>query len=163
MRDVSRSPVWSALIAALTRDTIVLLYLAVAVTEVLVYSLPMLDPGTLTAFGASPFQIPFVATAAMAGFYGLGRVESAEERMFWRNLAFACVFWLGTLVAIAMVPAAEWRWVDDVWVDAAYLFFYSPILFAAECKPHLANIGPRRDVERQLRDRKSTRLNSSHT
>ena len=151
MREVSRSPVWSALVAALTRDTIVLLYFAVAVTEALIYSLPMLDPGTLTAFGASPFQIPFVATAAMAGFYGLGRVESAEERMFWRNLAFACVFWLGTLVAIAMVPAAEWRWVDDVWVDAAYLFFYSPILFAAECKPHLANIGPRRDVERQLR------------
>ena len=71
--------------------------------------------------------------------------------MFWRNLAFACVFWLGTLVAIAMVPAAEWRWVDDVWVDAAYLFFYSPILFAAECRPHLASVGPRRDTDRQLR------------
>ena len=151
MREVSRSPVWSALVAALTRDTIVLLYFAVAVTEALIYSLPMLDPGTLTAFGASPFQIPFVATAAMAGFYGLGRVETDEERVFWRILAFACVFWVATLVAIALVPAAEWRWVDDVWVDAAYLFFYSPILFAAECKPHLASLGPRRDVERQLR------------
>ena len=87
----------------------------------------------------------------MAGFYGLGRVQDAEERIFWRNLAYACVFWLATLVAIALVPAAQWRWVDDVWVDAAYLFFYSPILFAAECKPHLAGIGPTRDVERQLR------------
>jgi signal transduction histidine kinase len=151
MREVSRSPVRSALFDVLTRDTLVLLYLAVAVTEALIYSLPMLDPGTLTAFGASPFQIPFVATAAMAGFYGLARVESAEERIFWRNLAFACVFWLATLAAIALVPAVEWRWEDDVWVDAAYLFFYSPILFAAECKPHLANMGPRRDVERQLR------------
>jgi signal transduction histidine kinase len=111
----------------------------------------MLDPGTLTAFGASPFQIPFVATVAMAGFYGLGRIDSAEERVFWRNLAYACVFWVATLVAIALVPASQWRWVDDVWVDAAYLMFYSPILFAAECKPHLANVGPRRDLDRQLR------------
>jgi signal transduction histidine kinase len=143
--------VWSTIISVLTRDTLVLLYFAVAVTEALIYSLPMLDPGTLTAFGASPFQIPFVATAAMAGFYGLGRIEHADERIFWRNLAYACVFWVATLVAIALVPAPHWRLVDDVWVDAAYLFFYSPILFAAECKPHLAGVGPRRDVERQLR------------
>jgi signal transduction histidine kinase len=87
----------------------------------------------------------------MAGFYGLGRIENEEERTFWCNLAYACVFWLATLVAIALVPSSQWRWLDDVWVDAAYLFFYSPILFAAECKPHLANVGPRRDVERQLR------------
>ena len=151
MRQVSPLPVWSAIRHVLTRDTLVLLYLAVVVTEALVYSLPLLDPGTLTAFGASPFQIPFVTTAALAGFYGLGRVQDEEERIFWRNMAYACVFWAATLVAIALVPAAQWRWVDDVWVDAAYLFFYSPILFAAECKPHLANIGPRRDVERQLR------------
>jgi signal transduction histidine kinase len=151
MRDVSRSPVRSALITALTRDTIVLLYFAVAITEALIYSLPMLDPGTLTAFGASPFQIPFVATAALAGFYGLGRVEGAEERVFWRNLACACVFWVATLAAIAMAPAAQWRWTEDVRADAAYLLFYSPILFAAECKPHLAGNGPRRDVERRLR------------
>ena len=151
MRHVSPPPVWSTIVSVLTRDTLVLLYLAVAVTEALIYSLPMLDPGTLTAFGASPFQIPFVATAAMAGFYGLGRIENDEERLFWRILACACVFWLATLVAIALVPAAHWRLIDDVWVDAAYLFFYSPILFAAECKPHLAGVGPRRDVERQLR------------
>src|SRR5512137_1732951 len=151
MQQVSSSPVRSAFVNVLTRDTLVLLYLAVAATEVLVYSLPMLDPGTLTAFGASPFQIPFVATVAMAGFYGLGRIDSAEERVFWRNLAYACVFWVATLVAIALVPASQWRWVDDVWVDAAYLMFYSPILFAAECKPHLANVGPRRDMDRQLR------------
>ena len=142
---------WSTIANVLTRDTLVLLYLAVAVTEALLYSLPLLDPGTLTAFGASPFQIPFVTTAAMAGFYGLGRIESGEERIFWRNLAYACAFWVATLVAIALVPASEWRQVDDVWVDAAYLFFYSPILFAAECKPHLAKVGPRPDVERQLR------------
>ncbi len=151
MPEVSRFPVRSALLDALARDAIVLLYFAVAITEGLIYSLPMLDPGTLTAFGASPFQIPFVATAAMAGFYGLGRVVHAEERLFWRILAWACVFWVATLVAIALVPAAEWRWVDDVWADAAYLFFYSPILFAAECTPHLAGVGPRRFVERQLR------------
>ena len=151
MRQVSPPPVWSTIASVLTRDTLVLLYLAVVVTEVLIYSLPMLEPGTLTAFGASPFQIPFVTTTALAGFYGLGRVENGEERIFWRNLAYACVFWLATLVAISLVPAAHWRPVDDVWVDAAYLFFYSPILFAAECKPHLANGGPRRDVERQLR------------
>ena len=151
MREVSPFPVWSAIRNVLTRDALVLLYLAVVVTEALVYSLPLLDPGTLTAFGASPFQIPFVTTAALAGFYGLGRVQDEEERIFWRNLAYACVFWLATLVAIALVPAAQWRWADDVWVDAAYLFFYSPILFAAECKPHLANLGPKRDVERQLR------------
>ena len=151
MRDVSPPPVWSTIISVLTRDTLVLLYFAVAVTEALIYSLPMLDPGTLTAFGASPFQIPFVATATMAGFYGLGRIENEEERLFWRILAYACLFWVATLVAIALVPAAHWRLIDDVWVDAAYLFFYSPILFAAECKPHLAGVGPRRDVERQLR------------
>jgi signal transduction histidine kinase len=143
--------VWSIIINVLTRDTLVLLYVAVAATEALIYSLPMLDAGTLTAFGASPFQIPFVATTAMAGFYGLGRIEHSEERIFWRSLAFACVFWLATLVAIALVPAPHWRLTDEVWVDAAYLLFYSPILFAAECKPHLAGVGPRRDVERQLR------------
>ena len=79
MRQVSPLPVWSTIISVLTRDTLVLLYFAVAVTEALIYSLPMLDPGTLTAFGASPFQIPFVATAAMAGFYGLGRIETARS------------------------------------------------------------------------------------
>jgi len=151
MRHVSPLPAWSAIRNVLTRDTLVLLYLAVVLTEALIYSLPLLDPGTLTAFGASPFQIPFVTTAALAGFYGLGRVQGEEERIFWRNLAYACVFWLATLVAIALVPAAHWRWADDVWVDAAYLLFYAPILFAAECKPHLADIGPKRRVERQLR------------
>ena len=151
MRHVSPVPVRSAIVGVLTRDTLVLLYLALVATEALLYSLPMLDPGTLTAFGASPFQIPFVTTVALAGFYGLDRVQDGEERIFWRTLAYACVFWLATLVAIALVPASQWRWVDDVWVDAAYLFFYSPILFAAECKPHLTNLGPRRDVERQLR------------
>ena len=151
MRQVSPPPVWSTIISVLTRDTLVLLYFAVAATEALIYSLPMLDAGTLTAFGASPFQIPFVATTAMAGFYGLGRIEHREERIFWRSLAYACVFWLATLVAIALVPAPHWRLTDDVWVDAAYLLFYSPVLFAAECKPHLAGVGPRRDVERQLR------------
>ena len=151
MRQVSPLPVRSIITNVLGRDTLVLLYFAVVVTEALVYSLPMLDPGTLTAFGASPFQIPFVTTAAMAGFYGLGRIESAEERVFWRNLAYACVLWLATLVAIALAPASHWRWVDDVWLDAAYLLVYSPILFAAECKPHLADAGPRRHVERGLR------------
>jgi signal transduction histidine kinase len=151
MRQVSPSKVGPAIINVLTRDTLVLLYYAVVATEALIYSLPLLDPGTLTAFGASPFEIPFVTTAAMAGFYGLGRIQDHEERIFWRNLAYACVFWVATLVAIAAVPAPHWRWVDDVWVDAAYLFFYSPILFAAECKPHLANLGIKRELERQLR------------
>ena len=151
MRQVSPLPVRSIITNVLGRDTLVLLYFAVVVTEALVYSLPVLDPGTLTAFGASPFQIPFVTTAAMAGFYGLGRIESAEERVFWRNLAYACVLWLATLVAIALAPASHWRWVDDVWLDAAYLLVYSPILFAAECKPHLADAGPRRNAERGLR------------
>jgi len=124
---------------------------AVVVTEALLYSLPLMDPGTLTAFGASPFEIPFVATAMVAGFYGLRRIQDAEERTFWTHLAYACVFWVATLAAIAVVPASQWRLLDDVWVDAAYLLFYSPILFAAECKPHLANVGGRRQTEHQLR------------
>jgi signal transduction histidine kinase len=151
MRQVSSLQVRSAIANVLTRDALVLLYFAVIVSEALIYSLPMLEPGTLTAFGASPFQIPFVTTVAMAGFYGLGRIPDDEERLFWRNLAFACLFWVATLVAVALVPATQWRWVDDVWVDVAYLFFYSPILFAAECRPHLPRLGLRREVERQLR------------
>ena len=151
MRQVSSLQVRSAVVNVLTRDTLVLLYYAVIGTEALIYSLPMLDPGTLTAFGASPFQIPFVSTVAIAGFYGLGRIQDGEEKIFWRNLAFAAVFWLATLVAIAVVPKAQWRWMDDVWVDAAYLLFYSPVLFAAECKPYLARPAPRGEVERQLR------------
>jgi signal transduction histidine kinase len=151
MRDVSASSVGSVVIHVLTRDTLVLLYLAAVVVEALLYSLPVLDPGTLTAFGASPFEIPFVATTAVAGFYGLGRVRDREERIFWRNLASASAFWLATLVAIALVPAAQWRWIDDVWSDAAYLFFYSPLLFAAECKPYVARPGFRGEIERQLR------------
>jgi signal transduction histidine kinase len=151
MRQVSPSPVWPVILDVLARDTLVLLYLAVVLTEAIIYSLPTLDPGTLTAFGASPFQIPFVATAVMAGLYGLRRVTDYEERIFWRNLVLACGFWAATLIAIALVPASQWRWADDVWVDAAYLFFYSPILFAAECKPHLSSTGVRREVERQLR------------
>jgi len=151
MRQVSPFPVWPVILNVLTRDTLVLLYLAVVLTEAIIYSLPMLGSGTLTAFGASPFQIPFVATAVMAGFYGLRRIADYEERIFWRNLVLACVFWAAALVAIALVPAPQWRWADDVWADAAYLFFYSPILFAAECKPDLANPGVRREVERQLR------------
>ena len=151
MRQVSSLQVRSAVINVLTRDTLVLLYFAVTVSEALIYSLPVLDPGTLTAFGASPFQIPFVTTAAIAGFYGLRRIPDYEERLFWRTLALACVFWLAALVAVALVPAAEWRWIDDVWADAAYLFFYSPLLFAAECKPYVSRPGVRREVERQLR------------
>jgi signal transduction histidine kinase len=151
MRQVSSLQVRSAVITVLTRDTLVLLYFAVIFSEALIYSLPVLDPGTLTAFGASPFQIPFVTTAAIAGFYGLRRIPDYEERLFWRTLALACVFWLAALVAIALVPAAEWRWIDDVWADAAYLFFYSPLLFAAECKPYVSRPGVRREVERQLR------------
>jgi signal transduction histidine kinase len=151
MRQVSSLQVRSAIANVLTRDTLVLLYFAVIVSEALIYSFPMLDPGTLTAFGASPFQIPFVSTVAIAGFYGLGRIQDREEKIFWRNLAFAAVFWLATLVAIAVVPKSEWRWIDDVWVDAAYLLFYSPVLFAAECKPYLTRPALRGDVERQLR------------
>jgi len=151
MGNVSPRSTVSVVLDLLAGDTLVLLYLAVVVTEALLYSLPLMDPGTLTAFGASPFQIPFVATATVAGFYGLRRVQDAQERMFWTHLAYACVFWVATLAAIAVVPAGQWRHLDDVWVDAAYLLFYSPILFAAECKPHLANLGGRRDTERQLR------------
>jgi signal transduction histidine kinase len=148
---VSSPSTRSVILDVLARDTLVVIYLAVVVTEALLYSLPLMDPGTLTAFGASPFQIPFVATAMVAGFHRLRRVQDAEERMFWSHLAYACVFWVATLAAIAVVPASEWRLLDDVWADAAYLLFYSPILFAAECKPHLANLGGRRDIERQLR------------
>jgi len=151
MGHVSPPSVGSAVVSVLTRDTIVLLYFAVAVTEALLYSLPLMDPGTLTAFGASPFLIPFVSTAVVAGFYGLGRIQEPEERRFWSYLAYACVFWLATLAAIAVVPKGQWRVADDVLIDAAYLFFYSPILFAAECKPHIPGLGVRRDVERQLR------------
>jgi signal transduction histidine kinase len=151
MRQLSALQVHSTIINVLTRDTLVLLYAAAAFSELLIYSLPVLDPGTLTAFGASPFQVPFVMITALAGFYGLGHVQDQEERIFWRNLAFACVFWLATLLAIALVPAAQWRRADDVWVDAAYLFFYSPVLFAAECKPYLTRPGTRRETERQLR------------
>jgi len=123
MRQVSSLQVRSAVVNVLTRDTLVVLYFAVAATEALIYSFPLLDPGTLTAFGASPFQIPFVATVAVAGFYGLGRIQDREEQIFWRNLAFASVFWLATLAAIAAVPRAQWRWIDDAWADAAYLLF----------------------------------------
>jgi len=151
MGNVSPRSTVSVVLDVLAGDTLVLLYLAVVVTEALLYSLPLMDPGTLTAFGASPFQIPFVATAMVAGFYGLRRVQDAQERMFWTHLAYACVFWVATLAAITVVPASQWRLLDDVWTDAAYLLFYSPILFAAECKPHLANLGGRRDTERQLR------------
>jgi signal transduction histidine kinase len=151
MRQGSSLQIRSAVVNVLTRDTLVVLYFAVAATEALIYSFPVLDPGTLTAFGASPFQIPFVATVAIAGFYGLGRIQDREEQIFWRNLAFASVFWLATLAAIAVVPKAQWRWIDDVWADAAYLLFYSPVLFAAECKPYQARPGFRGEVERQLR------------
>ena len=85
MRQVSPPQAWSTVIGVLTRDTLVLLYLAVVVTEALVYSLPLLEPGTLRAFGASPFQIPFVATAAMAGFYGLGQIERRETGLAYRS------------------------------------------------------------------------------
>ena len=151
MPQVSAPSVRSIVLDVLTRDTVVLLFYAVAITEALIYSLPLMSPGTLTAFGASPFEIPFVATAALAGFYGVGRIQDREERQFWAYLAYACVFWVVTLAAIAVVPATQWRIVDDVWADAAYLFFYSPILFAAECKPHISHLGIRREVERQLR------------
>jgi signal transduction histidine kinase len=151
MGNVSPHSTRSVVLDFLARDTLVLLYVAVVVTEALLYSLPLMDPGTLTAFGASPFQIPFVATAMTAGFYGLRRIQDSEERMFWTHLAYACVFWVATLAAIAVVPASQWRLLDDVWVDAAYLLFYSPILFAAECKPHLAILGGRRHTEHQLR------------
>lgn len=151
MGNVSSRSARSIILDVLTRDTLVLLYFAVVVTEALIFSLPLLDPGTLTAFGASPFEIPFVTTAALAGFYGLRRIQDPEERVFWSHLAYACVFWVTTLVAVAVVPPHQWRLLDDVWVDGAYLFFYSPILFAAECRPHLANPGGRREVERQLR------------
>jgi signal transduction histidine kinase len=148
---VSSPSTRSVILDVLRRDTLVVVYLAVLITEALLYSLPLMDRGTLTAFGASPFEIPFVATAMVAGFRRLRRVQDAEERMYWTHLAYACFFWLATLAAIAVVPAAHWRPLDDVWVDAAYLLFYSPILFAAERKPHLANLGGRRDTERQLR------------
>jgi signal transduction histidine kinase len=151
MGSVSSHSTFSVILDVLARDALVVIYLAVVVTEALLYSLPLMDPGTLTAFGASPFEIPFVATAMLAGFYGLRRVQDAEERMFWTHLAYACVFWVATLAAIAVVPASQWRLLDEVWADAAYLLFYSPILFAAECRPHLANLGGRRDTERQLR------------
>ena len=151
MGHVSSPSTFSVILDVLARDALVVIYLAVVITEALLYSLPLMDPGTLTAFGASPFQIPFVATAMLAGFYGLRRVQDPEERMFWTHLAYACVFWVATLAAIAVVPASQWRLLDDVWADAAYLLFYSPILFAAECRPHLANLAGRRDTERQLR------------
>ena len=151
MRHVSSTSVRSAIFTVLTRDTLVLLYLAVAVTEGLIFSLPLMSRGTLTSFGASPFEIPFVAVAALAGFYGLRRIQDYEERLFWSHLAYACVFWLTTLAAIAVVPAAHWRPADDMWTDAAYLLLYSPILFAAETKPHLAGVRTGRGVERQLR------------
>ncbi|MCX6552012.1 MAG: ATP-binding protein [Acidobacteria bacterium] len=141
----------SAFVRLFLHDTLVQLYLGVLAAEAVIYSVPLMDPGTLTAFGASPFEIPFVATAAMAGFYGLRRIPEREERLFWTHLAYAMVFWLATLVWISLVPAKDWSRSHDVLVDASYLFFYSPILFALERKPHLPRAERQRDTERQLR------------
>jgi len=151
MRDVSPTPVRSAIHAVLTRDTLVLLYLAIAVTELLLFALPVLDPATRKAFGSQPFQIPLVATVCLAGFSGLGRMPDREERTFWRYLAAACAVWLTTLAAVALIPAEYWTWRDEVWSDAAYLCFYLLILFAADCKPHVAGPVRRYDLERPLR------------
>jgi signal transduction histidine kinase len=139
------------IVTALLHDTLVQLYLAVLVAEVVIYTVPLMDPGTLTVFGASPFEIPFVATVAFAAFAGLGRTLAGEERLYWTHLAYAMLFWLATLAWVAFVPREGWTTTHDVWVDASYLLFYSPILLAVERKPHLPRLSARRETERQLR------------
>lgn len=152
MRTVSSARLGSLLARLVRHDTFVQLYLAVVAAEAVIYSVPLMDPGTLTAFGASPFEIPFVATVVLTGFYGLRHVVDPEERLFWSHLAVAMVFWLATLVWIAIVPSGGWTVTHAVLVDASYLLFYSPILFAVERKPHVPSLGmKRREVERQLR------------
>ena len=140
-----------AIVTSLLQDTLVQLYLAVVVAEAVIYAVPLLDPATLTAFGASPFQIPFVATVAVAAFAGLRRIPEGEERRYWTHLAWATLVWLATLVWVAVVPAERWTDAHDVWVDASYLFFYFAILLAVERKPHLPRLSARRDTERPLR------------
>jgi signal transduction histidine kinase len=146
-------PVTSArtIVIALLRDPLVNLYLAVLAIEAVIYRAPLMDPGTLTAFGASPFQIPFVAIVAAAAFLGLRRVPASDERLYWTHLAYAMLFWLATLAWIATVPTADWTTTYDVWVDASYLLFYSSILLAVERKPHMPRVSEPRKTERQLR------------
>ena len=140
-----------ALVTALVRDPLVQLYLAVVAIEAVIYTAPLMDPGTLTAFGASPFEIPFVATVVSAAFLGLNRTPAGEERLYWTHLAYAVLFWLATLGWIALVPRESWTTTHDVWTDASYLFFYSPILLAVERRPHLPRVSGAREIERQLR------------
>jgi signal transduction histidine kinase len=140
-----------AFVAALLHDALVQLYLAVLVVEAVIYTAPLMDPGTLTAVGASPFRIPFIATVAAAAFLGLRRMPAGEERLYWTHLAYAVLFWLATLVWIATVPTRDWTTGYDVWVDASYLLFYTPILLAVERKPHLPRVSEPRETERQLR------------
>jgi len=96
-----------AIVRALLHDTFVQLYLAVVVAEAVIYAVPLMDPGTLTVFGASPFEIPFVATAAFAAFIGLRRIPEGNERLYWTHLAWAMLFWLATLVWVAFIPPAH--------------------------------------------------------
>lgn len=121
------------------------------VLAVAIYSVPLMDRGTLTAFGASPFEIPFVATAMIAAFYGLQTITDRHERRFWSYLGAACVFWLAALLVIATVPDERWTVAHDIGVDAVYLLFYAPILLAAELMPHLRRPADRRETERWLR------------
>ena len=58
MRPSRRQPVWSAVFTVLRATRSCMLYLAVVVAEALIYIVPLMDPGTLTAFGASPFADP---------------------------------------------------------------------------------------------------------
>jgi signal transduction histidine kinase len=140
-----------AIVTALMRDSLVQLYLAVLAIEAMIYTAPLLDPPELAAFGASSFQIPFIAIVVAASLQGRHRIRDAEERLYWTHLAAAVFFWLATLAWIALVPRGNWTMTYDVWTDASYLLFYSPILLAVECRPHLPRVSGAHATERQLR------------
>lgn len=135
----------------LARDWVIEAFVLVVAAHVVVYTVPLLDPDTLDWFGSTPFMVPYVLLALVAAFDGLSALGDAPERRFWSWIGTGCGVWLATLVVVSVVRLEEWSIAYDVVSDAAYMFFYVPILMAIELRPHVVDLDGRFTLERNLR------------
>jgi signal transduction histidine kinase len=131
----------------LMRDRFVLLFLAVAGVEILVYGVPLLPHLQLEEFGRSAYLIPFIAIATIAAFDGLHTITEPNERRFWIFIGIAFSVWLATAVFRSAVQAVTWTVVNDVLFDGAYMLFYAPLLMGFEYRPHVPSARLPRQIE----------------
>ncbi|HJO05349.1 MAG TPA: hypothetical protein QGG47_15390 [Acidobacteriota bacterium] len=121
--------------AALLRDPLVLVTLAVFVGITGIYTMPFVSYSTLVSFvvgWADPILICLAVVAFLSGIRHL----HPEERQFWGLMTVAFICSTGGTWLRLTIPAAEWEAVGRFAEDIVFLVQFILMFLAISLNPH---------------------------